>query len=402
MLHVCDDHVATMEFCLVWNSGDAEHRERLHAPRVNFWRDMFPCGLRAALEGLGEGETARAHLPPGKEIPLPGKPLRLPFRAFDGLSVAGRPLAPRTGRFYPRGRVADVPGVFSRGDLRPLRVLGHNGSHLYADPSHPLAGREASLLATVLTLRAKPGDVGGAVHCWLEELIDAGPGMQSALPDAATDFGGDDAMTRENEHPDTTFYTDPRMVNHLDTEALSVLRGMLAARVRPGWRVLDLMASHDSHLPETVGLNVTGLGLNVEELERNPALSLRVIQDLNRNPLLPFAPGIFDAVCINLSVEYLTNPATVLAEAARVLTPGGRLLISFSDRYFPTKAVRVWTELHDFERMGYVLGLLRATGRFGGLATESLRNRPRPVTDRYWPALRVSDPVYLVEAVRRE
>lgn len=402
MLHVRDDHVATMEFCLVWNSGDAEHRERLHAPRVNFWRDMLPCRLRTALEGLGEGDTARVHLPTGMAAPLPDKPLRLPFRAFAGLSVAGRPLVPRTGRFYPRGRVADVPGVFSRSDLRPLRVLGRNDTHFHAAISHPLAGREASLLATVLALRAKPGDVGGALHCWLEELANDGPGMQADLPDATTDFGGDDAMVRENEHPDTTFYTEPRMVDHLDDEALSALRGMLAARLRPEWRVLDLMASHDSHLQETARLHVTGLGLNVEELERNPALSLRVMQDLNRNPLLPFAPGIFNAVCINLSVEYLTNPVTVLAEAARVLAPGGRLLISFSNRYFPTKAVRVWTELHDFERMGYVLGLLRATGRFGGLATESLRNRLRPVTDKYWPALRVSDPVYLVEAVRRE
>lgn len=401
MLHVRDDHVATMEFCLVWKSGDAEHRERLHAPRVNFWRDMFPCGLRRALQGLGEGDTARVDLLPGAEIPLPCDKLRLPPRAFDGLSVDGRPLAPRAGRFYPRGRVADVPGVFSRDDLRPLRVLGRNGSHLYADISHPLAGREASVQATVLALRPKPGDVGGALHCWVEELADAGPGMQAALSGTATDFGGDDAMTRENEQPDTVFHAEPRMVDHLDAEALSALRDMHAARLRPGWRVLDLMASHDSHLPESTGLLVTGLGLNVEELERNPALSLRVVQDLNRNPLLPFAPGIFDAVCISLSVEYLTNPATVLAETARVLTPGGRLLVSFSNRYFPTKAVRVWTQLHDFERMGYVLGLLRATGRFGGLATESLRNRPRPVTDRYWPALRVSDPVYMVEAVRR-
>lgn len=401
MLHVRDDLVATMEFCLVWNSGDAEHRERLHASRVNFWRDMFPHGLRAALEGLGEGDATRVDLPPGVAIPLPGEPLRLAPRAFGGLRADGRPLVPRVGRFYPRGRVTGVPGVFSRADLRPLRVLGRNGSHLYADVGHPLAGREASVQATVLALRPKPGDVGGALHCWMEELADNGPGMQAALPGTATDFGGDGAMARANENPDATFYTEPRMVDHLDAEALSALRDMHAARLRPGWRVLDLMASHDSHLPDGRDLHVTGLGLNVEELEGNPALSLRMVQDLNRNPRLPFAVGIFDAVCISLSVEYLTDPATVLAEAARVLTPGGRLLVSFSNRYFPTKAVRVWTELHDFERMGYVLGLLRATGRFGGLATESLRNRPRPVTDKYWPALRVSDPVYLVEAVRR-
>jgi len=50
-----------------------------------------------------------------------------------------------------------------------------------------------------------------------------------------------------------------------------------------------------------------------------------------------------------VSVEYLTRPFDVFAEAARVLKPGGVCAATFSNRGFPPKVIWVWPVLHEFE-----------------------------------------------------
>jgi SAM-dependent methyltransferase len=81
---------------------------------------------------------------------------------------------------------------------------------------------------------------------------------------------------------------------------------------------------------------------------------------------------------------------------ARVLKPGGTAVMTFSNRWFPPKAIRIWKELHEFERMGLVLEYFIRSGRFKGLETLSMRGIPRPWDDRYFPQLRFSDPIYAV------
>jgi SAM-dependent methyltransferase len=64
----------------------------------------------------------------------------------------------------------------------------------------------------------------------------------------------------------------------------------------------------------------------------------RVVQDLNKTPRLKgLANASFDAVLCQLSIDYLTRPLAVVAEAARVLRPRGLLAITFSNRLFLTK-----------------------------------------------------------------
>jgi hypothetical protein len=83
-----------------------------------------------------------------------------------------------------------------------------------------------------------------------------------------------------------------------------------------------------------------------------------------------------------------------------VVRPGGVFALTFSDRWFPGKVIRLWTELHPFERMALVLAYLRHSGLFTDLRTESVRNLPRPEDDKYAGMRRTSDPVFAVWACR--
>lgn len=53
---------------------------------------------------------------------------------------------------------------------------------------------------------------------------------------------------------------------------------------------------------------------------------------------VPEPGGSFDLITANMVVEHLDNPGAVLAEAARLLRPGGRMLIHTPNRWYPLTA----------------------------------------------------------------
>lgn len=144
---------------------------------------------------------------------------------------------------------------------------------------------------------------------------------------------------------DTLFYDYPRFVTHVDEGFIQKLTDLYRDRLRPQTRILDLMSSWVSHLPEELTFeHVEGHGLNAEELARNPRLNHYVVQNLNLNPALPFEDQSFDAVLNTVSVQYLQYPEAVFAEIHRVLKPGGLCIISFSNRMFYQKAIQIWRD----------------------------------------------------------
>ena len=148
----------------------------------------------------------------------------------------------------------------------------------------------------------------------------------------------DGAFARIDADVDTRFYDLPRFVQHIDDRAIQAVTGAIERHVAPGSDLLDLMSSWVSHLPPAAVLplgRVAGLGLNADELARNPHLTESVVRDLNADPHLPYDEASFDAMTITVSIQYLTRPDRVLREVARVLRPGGVILISFSNRNLP-------------------------------------------------------------------
>ena len=155
-------------------------------------------------------------------------------------------------------------------------------------------------------------------------------------------------FSRFDQSPDWLFYRQPRLVTHIDEFAIAAVSDLYRRWLPPGGAILDLMSSWVSHLPEDVGYaRVVGLGMNTDELAANPRLDSYVVHDLNETASLPFHDEEFDAATICVSIQYLTRPAEVLRDLARVLRPGAPLVITFSNRCFPTKAVAIWQALDD-------------------------------------------------------
>jgi SAM-dependent methyltransferase/FKBP-type peptidyl-prolyl cis-trans isomerase 2 len=391
------ESLATLEFELRWQSPLAAHTERFLARRVNIWRDILPQGLEAELLGKGVGETGRFAFRPGTELPPKRTNLiqTYPKRKFMQRKVAGRLITPMPGRFYPRSMIHNLPGHFPQ-DQRPLRLLKWNEDAFTVDLNHPLAAYPVEGGATIAAIARKPSDVGGQCHHWMETVCNFGPGMQARYDNRPTVFHGPAPLPRAEDTDDARFYTTPRLINHVDAQASSFIRQNCAPLLQPGGPVLDLMSSMQSHLPENHNLLVTGLGMNMQELEANPDLSHRVVHDLNADPTLPFEAAAFGTVLCHLSVEYLTDPQAVFNQVRRVLAPGGHFIVSFTDRWFPNKVVTHWPDLHPFERLGLVLEYFDATGGFTDLHTLSIRNWWRPEDDPHYHETPGSDPVFMV------
>lgn len=381
--------LAILHVSLRWQSDLASHVETFYVP-LNVWRELelLPNSLGQGLFGQRAGSVLKASFSPGSLMPAHNDDR---VRWFPPESFAQGRRAPRLGRFYPRGL---LPGYAQ--NSQPFRCSSISDGGFSADFNHPLANQPLELEIAVAEVQKKRSDTGGVCHDWLQIMGD-GPGMQVRQSRTPTDFFADDPYARPDAQDDAHFYENPRLVNHIDDQADATISSLYGRLLKPGSKVLDLMSSWNSHLPESLELSqLTGLGLNREELAKNPRLSDYMVHDLNRNPVLPFGDQEFEAVICTVSVEYLTHPGEIFREVARILKPGGIFIHTFSHRWFPPKVVRIWTELLEWERPGLVLEYFLLNGAFDHLHTFSARGWPRPVSDRYFPQVPVSDPVYAV------
>ncbi len=171
--------------------------------------------------------------------------------------------------------------------------------------------------------------------------------------------------TKLDDSDDTLFYSIPRFVTHVDEGFIQQLTQLYRDRLQPNSRILDLMSSHISHLPEEIEFaHVEGHGMNQEELARNPRFDRYFTQDLNKNPKLPLPDEDFDAVLICVSVQYLQYPDAIFSEIHRILKPGGIAIISFSNRMFYQKAIAAWRDGTEGSRVALVKGYFKSVAGF--------------------------------------
>jgi len=167
-------------------------------------------------------------------------------------------------------------------------------------------------------------------------------------PYTAEDF------VRRDETDDALFYAEPRMCIHVDPAAAEALQAYYAKAFAayPQARILDLCSSCVSHYPaERCWSHVSVLGMNEVELKSNTQADDYLVWDLNKEPTLPHEDGMFDIVTCAVSFDYLAQPLEVMLEVARVLRPGGLVILSTSNRCFPSKAIDIWLRATMMERL---------------------------------------------------
>jgi SAM-dependent methyltransferase len=192
---------------------------------------------------------------------------------------------------------------------------------------------------------------------------------------------------RADSAGDSAFYSWPRLVTHLDDNAIASV-GALYDELGISGNVLDLMSSWVSHF-RSAPERLTVLGMNSEELDANPSAAVTVVHDLNVEPRLPFPDESFDAVVCCASVDYLSRPIEAFADVARVMRPRGPFVCTFSNRCFPTKAIRGWLYADDERRCEIVEQYFRLSGGWG-----------EPRSQRRTSAADQGDPLFAVWAHR--
>jgi SAM-dependent methyltransferase len=190
---------------------------------------------------------------------------------------------------------------------------------------------------------------------------------------------------RLDDSDDELFYLTPRFVVHIDDAAIRKVGEIYLSRLPRSGAILDLMSSWRSHLPsELKPARLVGLGLNRSEMADNPALTEIVTHNLNRTPQLPFDDASFDGAVLTVSVQYLIHPLEVFAAVGRVLKSGAPFIVTFSNRMFPTKAVAIWANASEQQRVDLVIYYFTQSAAFEKI---EIIDRSSGATDPLWAVL---------------
>jgi ubiquinone/menaquinone biosynthesis C-methylase UbiE/DNA-binding transcriptional ArsR family regulator len=101
---------------------------------------------------------------------------------------------------------------------------------------------------------------------------------------------------------------------------------------------------------------------------------------------LPLPDGSFDAATLHNVLRFADDPGAALAEAARVLRPGGRLVVVD----FAPHSLEFLREQHAHRRLGFADAQMRDWFAAAGLAFEPPRRLAGdPLTVVIWPARRI-------------
>ncbi|KAI9708368.1 MAG: hypothetical protein M1820_004072 [Bogoriella megaspora] len=200
------------------------------------------------------------------------------------------------------------------------------------------------------------------------------PPRHSTWPYTDTDF------KRQDKSADSGFYSSPRFETHIDDTAISQLRKYYDQNLPTKGRILDFCSSWLSHYPAPVedaakkgDLIVVGHGMNKAELDANEVLTDaeggKILRDLNQKPKLPSriariggGPEGLDAATCVVSIDYLTDPVSVLKSLWDLMKPGAKVHLAISNRCFPTKIITRWLQVDERERLKMVGDFLHFAG----------------------------------------
>jgi len=200
---------------------------------------------------------------------------------------------------------------------------------------------------------------------------------------------------RADQQDDGSFYAIPRFVYHIDEAAVSSLTQYYRKSIPANSSILDICSSWVSHypleFPQTMK-RISATGMNALELKANDQLNDFEPKNLNIEPKLPYPDESFDVVTCVVSIDYLISPIEVLKEVHRILKPGGKVILSQSNRCFPSKAIAMWLQMNDRQHLELINGYFQYAGGFKPRTAFDITADGGPNQYR--------DPMFIVEAVK--
>jgi len=401
---VHENSIVNLKFTAKWNDDNGQHSAIQYIEKFNVWRDidLLPKELVDSILHFPKGEGEYKNIKPenlknGRQESLMKT---IPVINFNGYLSNGDCVTPKSGRFYPKGWFSGVDGFYSD-NMFPARAVKVDEDNIVIDYNHPLAALDIEIKVDIVDIYPPTDEHGGRCSDAIDLLLNNGPGMQLFNQFGNTDFLSNTALSRVDNDDDRLFYKKLRKVHHLDSYARETVSSIYEELIKPGSRVLDLMASWESHIPDSLSnIVLSGLGMNTDELTSNQLINDYLVHDLNVHPALTYENEVYDAVICTASVEYLIKPLEVFKEVKRVLKPGGVFIVTFSNRWFPTKAISLWSEIHEFERVGLVMEYFKQTNWTAQVNSLSSKGRHRPEDDPHYDKTQISDPVYAVWCVK--
>jgi SAM-dependent methyltransferase len=166
-----------------------------------------------------------------------------------------------------------------------------------------------------------------------------------------------------------------RHILHFEVEIEDAV-AQFARSLPGGARVLDAGAGEGQYARHFALQRYCGVDLAVGDEAWNYS-RLDVIADLCR---LPFPRDVFDAALHIVTIEHLREPAQALAEIARSLAPGGRLLVAAPHEWEVHQAPHDYFRYTRFglayllEKSGYEMIEIRPAGGYFRLLARRLLN----------------------------
>jgi SAM-dependent methyltransferase len=162
-----------------------------------------------------------------------------------------------------------------------------------------------------------------------------------------------------------------RHILHFEVEIADAVAA-LASALPAGARILDAGAGEGQYARYFARQRYCGVDLAVGDAAWDYS-RLDVLADLTA---LPFRAGAFDAALNVVTLEHLPEPGLALAEIARTLTPGGRLLLAAPHEWEVHQAphdTRYGLQ-HLLEKAGLEPIEIRAVGGYFRLVARRLLN----------------------------